>query len=295
VVAGAAFSAPYAVGLGTLTPGTYRIYATVADSASHASTFFTRTFTVASTIIIPVANGSFETTGNQSGGWANLAAGWNPANNNQYQEENVNDWPSEQFTTISPGGGIWYALLNGNTVSLTQDLLTTVHAGDTLSMTFYGGRGREGVATAEGGVFTAAFLVGSTPYSMTVDTTVLANNIWQSYTLTQVVTNAGDLSIQFNAVSGDPWLDNISNVAWTPAPTVPPVLVGLKVSGVNLIVTGTGGTPNSSYTWLSTTNLSAPIAWITNSTGTLDGTGAFSNAIPVSATTPASFFRLRLP
>ena len=76
---------------------------------------------------------------------------------------------------------------------------------------------------------------------------------------------------------------------------VPPTLGTVKASGGNLILTGTGGTPNSPYTWLSTTNLSAPITWTTNSTGTLDGTGAFSNAIPISATTPASFFRLRMP
>ena len=298
-VAGAAFSAPYAVGLDTLTPGTYRIYATVADSASptaNTSTSFTRTFTVASAMTIPVANGSFETTGSQSGGWAHIAAGWNPANNSnsQYQENNVNSYPSQHFTAISPGGGVWYALLNGNTVSITQDLLASVKAGDTLSMTFYGGRARDGSVTAEGGVFSAAFLVGSTPYSLPVDTTGLANNTWQSYTLTQVATNAGDLSIQFSAVSGDPWLDNISNVALTPAPTVPPVLGAPRVSGGSLIVTGTGGTPGAGYTWLTTTNLSAPVNWTTNSTGTLDGTGAFSNSIPVGAI-PASFFRLRLP
>jgi hypothetical protein len=75
----------------------------------------------------------------------------------------------------------------------------------------------------------------------------------------------------------------------------PPTLGAPKVSGGNLILTGTGGTPNSPYTWLSTTNLSAPINWITNTTGTLNGAGAFTNTIPISATTPASFFRLRLP
>jgi hypothetical protein len=67
------------------------------------------------------------------------------------------------------------------------------------------------------------------------------------------------------------------------------------VSGGNLILTGSGGTPHSGYTWLVTTNLSVPIDWKTNSTGSLDGTGAFSNAIPINPSQPASFFRLRLP
>jgi hypothetical protein len=75
-------------------------------------------------------------------------------------------------------------------------------------------------------------------------------------------------------------------------PTVNP----LTVSGGNLILTGTGGSPNSSYTWLTTTNVRAPVAsWTTNTTGVLDGNGAFSNAIPINAATPASFFRLRMP
>ena len=78
-------------------------------------------------------------------------------------------------------------------------------------------------------------------------------------------------------------------------PPTPPMLGTPRASGGNLILTGTGGTPNSGYTWLTTTNLSAPINWTTNTTGTLDGSGAFSNAVPINATTRASFFRLRLP
>jgi hypothetical protein len=82
------------------------------------------------------------------------------------------------------------------------------------------------------------------------------------------------------------------------APVLPPaapVIAAPYISGGNLILTGMGGTPNSPYTWLSTTNLAAPIIWTTNSTGTLNGAGGFSNAIPVSGSTPAKFFRLRQP
>ena len=79
-----------------------------------------------------------------------------------------------------------------------------------------------------------------------------------------------------------------------PAVTVtPPVLGTATVAGGNLTLTGTGGTPWAAYTWLSTTNLANPV-WVTNKTGTLDGTGAFTNSTPVGAV-PASFFRLRLP
>ena len=80
-----------------------------------------------------------------------------------------------------------------------------------------------------------------------------------------------------------------------PAPSAPPIVSAPHVSGGNLIVTGTGGTPNRGYTWLTATNLTAPINWTTNSTGVLDGTGSFSNSIPINPGLPASFFKLRMP
>ena len=82
---------------------------------------------------------------------------------------------------------------------------------------------------------------------------------------------------------------------FTAAPPTPPTLGTPRASGGNLILTGTGGTPNASYTWLTTTNLSAPINWTTNLQSTLDVSGALSNSIPISTTTPGSFFRLRMP
>ena len=78
-------------------------------------------------------------------------------------------------------------------------------------------------------------------------------------------------------------------------PPATPVLAAPHISNGNLILTGTGGTPNSAYTWLTTTNLTPPISWETNTTGLLDSNGAFSNSIPVSASTPEKFFRLRQP
>jgi hypothetical protein len=80
--------------------------------------------------------------------------------------------------------------------------------------------------------------------------------------------------------------------AYPVAPTVQPI----AVSGGKLIVTGTGGyPPNEPYEWLSATNLTPPINWVTNVAGTLDGSGSFSNSIPINPAEPARYFRLRLP
>jgi hypothetical protein len=77
---------------------------------------------------------------------------------------------------------------------------------------------------------------------------------------------------------------------------VPPTINSPKVSGGNLILTGTGGTPGGSYTWLTSTNLATPVAsWTTNTTGTFDGSGAFSNAIPINHAELDRFFLLRTP
>jgi autotransporter-associated beta strand protein len=70
----------------------------------------------------------------------------------------------------------------------------------------------------------------------------------------------------------------------------------VKLSGGNLILTGTGGPANGKYTLLACTNIAMPMsAWVTNMTGTLDQSGAFSNAIPVSTSQPVQFFRVRTP
>ena len=82
-----------------------------------------------------------------------------------------------------------------------------------------------------------------------------------------------------------------------PAAIVPtlPTLAQPRISGGNLILTGTGGTPvGYSYTLLTTTNLLAP-NWTVYTTGTLGAMGSISNSIPVTSTPPARFFKLRMP
>jgi hypothetical protein len=74
-----------------------------------------------------------------------------------------------------------------------------------------------------------------------------------------------------------------------------PLLGAASVSGGNLVLTGSGGTPGAGYTLLMATNLTPPVNWTTNSLGNLDGAGSFSNGIPINANPPQEFFRVRLP
>jgi hypothetical protein len=126
----------------------------------------------------------------------------------------------------------------------------------------------------------------------------VTQNTWQNYsiTFTTGASVSGDLTVELSTVGAGTIQADFDNVRLATAEVFKtPTFETPKFSEGNLMLTGTGGTPNSGYTWLVATNLSAPINWTTNSTGVLDGTGAFSNAIPITAIPSARFFKLRMP
>ena len=99
-----------------------------------------------------------------------------------------------------------------NMGTISQDLGVTVNAGDTLTITFAGGRALSSASTAAGGVFSCTLKVGNASNTVQANTTSLANGTWQSYENTWTATETGTLSIEFSNVSGTPWIDNISSV-----------------------------------------------------------------------------------
>jgi hypothetical protein len=113
-----------------------------------------------------------------------------------------------------------------------------------------------------------------------------------------LLSNAAAIKFDFTSPPSENGDCGYAQIAVLGAQNIPPVqaptIAPPQVSGSNLIITGTGGTPNSDYTWLFTTNLSSPIIWMTNSTGILNGAGAFSNSFPINSFTPEGFFRLQL-
>jgi hypothetical protein len=67
-------------------------------------------------------------------------------------------------------------------------------------------------------------------------------------------------------------------------------------SGNNLLVSGSGGTPNGSLSVLTNGNIAAPVAgWGTNTTSTFDGSGNFSLSLPINAATPRLFYLIKTP
>jgi autotransporter-associated beta strand protein len=109
-------------------------------------------------------------------------------------------------------------------------------------------------------------------------------------------TRSGSFSV-INLPAGYLWDTSQLNVNGTirVLAVSPARITSSTVSGGNLVLQGAGGPPGTTYSWLTSTNVAAPVStWTTNSTGVFDSNGSFSNAFPTT-TLPARFFRLKTP
>ena len=209
----------------------------------------TMAITVTSDII--VQNGSFETPGLNGAAtyWWSIGSPWTCPVSGPYQELNFTGF--DQYAFNSGADGIYGANMDTGYISYDQDLSTTVNAGDTLSVTFSGGKPK----TTAGGSFTLTFLVGTTEYtSPVIDTTLQAANTWQSYTFTTPIANTGNLSLSFRAVSSGGWLDKVSNVS---------------------VTTGSGPTPVSFADWATTNGVTGGVSGDSNNDGVQNGVAYF--------------------
>lgn len=157
----------------------------------------------APTSYIAVADGSFEVSGGS--GWSACMSSWNDTGAGNYE---LSQDPGHMGVSAD---GEWSGLMS-NMGTISQDLGVTVNAGDTLTITFAGGRALSSASTAAGGVFSCTLKVGNASNTVQANTTSLANGTWQSYENTWTATETGTLSIEFSNVSGTPWIDNISSV-----------------------------------------------------------------------------------
>jgi len=81
-----------------------------------------------------------------------------------------------------------------------------------------------------------------------------------------------------------------------PAAPPPPVINGARLSGSNLIITGSNGTAGANYYLLATTNLSTPLTnWTILSTNQFGSGGSLNATNPLNPNSPQAFYRLRLP
>jgi alkaline phosphatase D len=75
-----------------------------------------------------------------------------------------------------------------------------------------------------------------------------------------------------------------------------PTISQSVISAGNLILTGAAGTAGGTYSVLTSTDLAAPLAlWTTNSAGTFDSNGLFTNSIPLGGADNQRFFLIKQP
>jgi hypothetical protein len=254
---------------------------------------------------VSVNNFSFENGAKTGGSGQSIPVQWSDFNNANYSGVGNGGWtdhnpldPTADSNNCfqinegsgGPTGGIYQDVgpLQPNTVYTLK-----VALGRRNDFTAGSGLGSPGIISLINGTSnTGILLVANSGIPATP-------GVFQDYTATYITgpSVSGDLTIELSVVGASTYQANFDNVRLTKAAITfnAPIFGAPKVSGGNLILTGAGGTPNAGYTWLVTTNLTTPINWTTNSTGTLDGAGSFSNAIPINASQRASFFRLRMP
>lgn len=101
------------------------------------------------------------------------------------------------------------------------------------------------------------------------------------------------ITAEYQTVAQNSTLQTYSAVTST---VVNPVTVLFQRSGGNLILNGSGGPAGQPYMVLSTTNLTVPMAqWTPVTTNNFDGSGNFSNGVPLNSTNKALFFRIAIP
>ena len=193
------------------TYGTGAAYTTIGIKVENSTSLWSDpgVMTVNVTPNIVVQDHSFETAGD----WA--IGAWGSFNNTYWTRSS--SYGYERNNTRAKDG-TWSAQLVDSGISYSQNLHTTVNAGDNLSVTFYVSR-----ESGNSGQFQASFLVGATTYSTNINTSSQTADFWQPHTFTQTIGAgvSGNLSLKFNNVSGTGkagFLDNVSNVSVKPAP-----------------------------------------------------------------------------
>jgi hypothetical protein len=107
---------------------------------------------------------------------------------------------------------------------------------------------------------------------------------------------ANDALVGLAVTSHDDAVLNTSTFSSVSAPSPHPRFASSKLSGANLVVTGTNGVSGWKYFVLTSTNLTSPLAaWPRAATNSFDASGGFAFTNPVSLGAPRQFFALQLP
>jgi len=117
-----------------------------------------------------------------------------------------------------------------------------------------------------------------------------------SVVLTYSGTRSGSGNFATGVVpAGASIIDDATNkrLVLTYLPTNPLIIKGIIIGGSNFNISGSNGTAFSAYRIFTTTNLNG--VWVPLQTNSFDGSGIFTNSMPVNEAVPGAFYRLVTP
>ena len=192
--------------------------------------------------------------------------------------------------TLAPGAGISTA----GTV-LTMNKLALLVGGTNLMQVSHNSSTSDKVVTSGaiiyGGTLTVVTNAGDAPFTIG-DTFTLFNSTSASYNGSFTAINLPPLS------PGLAWDTSglSTNGTISVASSTPPSFSSVTVSGSDLVLNATNGTPGGAVTVLTSTNLTSPLSsWTTGTIGNFDGSGNYSYPVTgaLSSGQPQQFYLLK--
>lgn len=191
--------------------------------------------------------------------------------------------------TVSPGG----QLTPGSPIGPMGVLGSVILQGAVnLQIDKSGGVRTSDAVTAEGAIF-----YGGTLNVTDIGADVLsAGDRFRLFTATPYIGAFATLNLPPLA-SGLSWRNNLSVDGSIEVAAMPqPGFASLTLNGTNLVLAGTNGPANGSYTVLASTNVTLPLSnWSPLATRQFDGQGSFNFTNALAPGIPQRFFQLRTP
>ena len=184
--------------------------------------------------------------------------------------------------TVAPGDGIGTLTVNGNLTNngtLAMQLDKDANSSDQVL-----------------GLNTLVY--GGTLALTNVAGTLAPGDSFKLFTATTYVGNFASVSpaTPGNGLAWD--LSGLTNgiVGVVAGASTPPGISGVRLSGANLIISGSNGTPNGTVYLVAATNVSEPLNWwVPVQTNAFDGNGTLTLTNAVRPGIPQQFFRLKVP
>jgi subtilase family serine protease len=140
----------------------------------------------------------------------------------------------------------------------------------------------------------AIYSIGrGTNYAACFHDITTGSNTWSQSQSNYFATVGYDLCTGWGSPNGSNLINGlISEVSLS----VRPSITSAPISNDTLALIVSGGSAGASFTFLTSTNLAAPLSdWKTNSTGVFTDSGTYSNIIQVNQAVPDRFFLIRIP